>query len=74
VLQDAINNVIEITENAEYCLVFDQPLTGAGLSWRELTAWWTVRQGLTGSERDRARSLYRRLDESIDDNEPERLS
>jgi very-short-patch-repair endonuclease len=73
VLQDAINNVIEITENAEYCLVFDQPLTGAGLSWRELTAWWTLKQGLTGSERDRARSLYRRLDESMDGNEAERL-
>ncbi len=54
-------------------LVFDQPLTGAGLSWRELTAWWTLKQGLTGSERDRARSLYRRLDESMDDNEAERL-
>ena len=73
VLLDAINNVLEITENAAYCLVFDQPLTGAGLSWRELTAWWTLKQGLTGSERDRARSLYRRLDESMNGNQAERL-
>src|SRR5208282_471023 len=73
VLVDAINNVLEITENAEYCLVFDQPLTGAGLSWRELTAWWTLKQSLTGSERDRARSLYRRLDQSMGSNEAERL-
>ena len=51
VLLDAINNVLEITENAEYCLVFDQPLTGAGLSWRELTAWWTLKQR---SDRERA--------------------
>ena len=72
-LLDAINNVLEITENAEYCRVFDQPLTGAGLSWRELTAWWTLKQGPTGSERDRARSLYRRLDESMNGNEAERL-
>jgi hypothetical protein len=73
VLHDAINNDIEITENAEFCLVYDQPLTGAGLSWRELTAWWSLKQGLTGSERDRARHLYRRLDESMSSNEYERL-
>ena len=73
ILRDAINNVIEITENAEFCLVYDQPLTEKGLSWRELTAWWTSKQGLTGDERERARSLYRRLDESMADNECERL-
>src|SRR5262249_47287421 len=73
VLRDAINNVIEITENAEYCLVYDQPLTGTGLTWRELTAWWTAKQRLRGSERDRARNLYRRLDESMAGNEHERL-
>jgi hypothetical protein len=30
VLHDAVNNVIEITENAEFCLVYDQPLTRSG--------------------------------------------
>ena len=73
VLRDAINNVIEITENAEFCLVYDQPLSEKGLSWRELTAWWTLKQGLIGDEIDSARKLYRRLDEAIADNEYERL-
>ena len=72
VLRDAINNVIEITENEEYCLVYDRPLSENGLTWRELTDWWTAMRGLTGNERERARSLYRRLDESVA-NEYERL-
>jgi len=61
VLRDAINNVIEITENAEYCLVYDRPLRERGLSWRELTAWWASARGLDGTERDNARNLYQRL-------------
>jgi hypothetical protein len=73
VLRDAINNVIEITENAEFCLVYDRPLTEAGLSWRDLTAWWTSTRGLKGPERESARSLYRRLDQSMFGNQCERL-
>ena len=33
VLRDAINNVIEIVENAERCLVYDRPLAEHGLTW-----------------------------------------
>ena len=33
VLADAINNVIEIVEHADKCLVYDRPLDGSGLSW-----------------------------------------
>jgi hypothetical protein len=36
VLTDPINNTIDITENAEYSLVYDQPLAANGLTWREL--------------------------------------
>ena len=72
VLRDAISNVIEITENEQYCLVYDRPLSENGLSWRELAAWWASSQGLTGSERDSAVSLYRRLDASLA-NDCERL-
>jgi len=73
VLRDAINNIIEITENAEFCLVYDRPLTESGLSWRDLTAWWAATQALTGTERESAHSLYRRLDQSMSGNEVERL-
>jgi hypothetical protein len=32
VLRDAINNDLEIVENAESCLIYDQPLADAGLT------------------------------------------
>ncbi|KLL09860.1 hypothetical protein FrCorBMG51_22045 [Protofrankia coriariae] len=50
VLRDAINNVIEIVENAEHCLVYDRPLGEMGLSWRALTNWWTQTTALLGDE------------------------
>jgi hypothetical protein len=65
VLRDAINNVIEITENAEFCLIYDRPLSEHGLSWRGLTTWWASEQRLNGSERENATSLYRRLLKSM---------
>ena len=40
VLRDAINNVIEIIEHADACLVYDRPLH-AGLPWGDLVGWWT---------------------------------
>lgn len=41
VLRDAVNNVIDIVENAQYCLVYDCPLAERGLTWRDLVKWWT---------------------------------
>jgi hypothetical protein len=40
VLRDAVDNVIEIVENGQYCLVYDRPLGEHGLSWQELVNWW----------------------------------
>jgi very-short-patch-repair endonuclease len=73
VLRDAINNVIEITQNAEFCLVYDRPLSESGLSWRDLTAWWASLRGSGGSERETAISLYHRLLESMTDQTAEQL-
>lgn len=42
VLRDAINNDIEITKNAEFCLVYDRPVDDGGLSWKALVAWWAA--------------------------------
>jgi hypothetical protein len=67
VLQDAINNVIKVEENAEYCLVYDRPLSEAGLTWAELVDWWRAENGLGDQdELDVGRSLYLRLAESLD--------
>src|SRR6266571_2228487 len=72
VLRDAINNVIEIVENAEYCLVYDRPLAEHGLTWRELAVWWAQQHDLSADERTHARGLYERLCRSLA-NEAEHL-
>ncbi len=62
ILRDAVNNDLEIVENAEHCLVYDRPLAQAGLTWRQLIARWAGDDQLTGdAERAAARDLYRRL-------------
>jgi hypothetical protein len=63
VLRDALNNVIEIVENADKCLVYDRPLDGGGLSWGQLKAWWAERFPEAGP--DPARSLFLRLRASL---------
>ena len=74
VLRDAINNDLEITENAEHCLVYDRPLAESGLTWRELTAWWAGASDLEPEpERAAARELYARLLASVVGNGAERL-
>ena len=62
VLRAAINNVIEIVENADFCLVYDRPLAG-GLTWGELVEWWSEISPAEGS--DAARALYARLRASV---------
>ena len=63
VLRDAINNVIEIVEHADKCLVYDRPLDVSGLSWGALTAWWAETSPHAGA--DPARTLFTRLRSSI---------
>lgn len=65
VLRDAINNVVEVVENAEYCLFYDRPLSEAGLTWAELVDWWRQTKGLQGQADEAARDLYPRLSQSL---------
>ncbi len=72
VFDDAINNAIRIVENAQHCLVYDQPLDGGGLSWRTLVGWWSrIGSAPSDDEHATARSLYGRLARSVS-NGPER--
>ncbi|MDF2048864.1 hypothetical protein [Arthrobacter sp. Cr_A7] len=74
VLRDAVSNVIEITENGRYCLVYDRPLTATGLTWRDLVAWRAQSDSLDEeAELTVARELYWRLKESLGGNEAEQF-
>lgn len=74
VLDDALNNVIRITKNEKYCLVFDQPLSEQGLTWRELTRWWAGTNVLDDeTERTKSHELYHRLMRSLGSNGAEQL-
>ncbi|MEU8205878.1 hypothetical protein [Streptosporangium sp. NPDC049046] len=68
VLRSAINNDLEITENAEYCLTYTRPLTPAGLTWRDLITWWreTVPDLRNADDIQVSRNLYARLRASLD--------
>jgi very-short-patch-repair endonuclease len=74
VLRDAINNDLEIVENAEHCLIYGRPLADTGLTWRQLTAWWARSDSLADDEeRAAAHGLYARLLKSMDRNGAERF-
>lgn len=74
VLRDAVNNVIEIVENAQYCLVYDRPLAEHGLTWRDLVDWWVTTQGRPpGDFRQHALDLYERLRRSMAGNGAEEM-
>lgn len=68
VLRDAMNNDIEIVENAEFCLVYDESVPAEGLRFSHLVAWWRERERLADSvsDRDVGLSLHERLAASLD--------
>lgn len=68
VLRDAMNNDIEIVENAEHCLVYEDPIPAEGLQFSHLVAWWREREqfGEATTERDVGRTLHTRLRASLD--------
>jgi len=74
VLRDAISNDLKVVENEQYCLVYDQPLSITGLTWRQLISWWAKGESLEGEEeRAAAHELYARLMKSMERNGAERF-
>jgi hypothetical protein len=74
VLSDAISNDLEVVENEQYCLIYNQPLSITGLTWRQLTTWWAKGESLEGGEeRAAAHELYARLMKSMERNGAERF-
>ena len=72
VLADALNNTIEIVENAEYCLVYNLPIPRSGLLWQDLVEWWANSNDLAFPDRETEESLFLRLRNSLA-SPPERL-
>lgn len=74
VLRDSVSNDIEIVKNAQYCLIFDQPIPADGLTFQRLINWWRERESLVDeTDREVALALRRRLLESIGSNGAEHL-
>ena len=74
VLRDAISNDLEVVENEQYCLIYNQPLSITGLTWRQLTSWWAKGESPEGEEeRAAAHELYARLMKSMERNGAERF-
>lgn len=75
VLRDAVSNDIEIVANAEFCLVYDQPVPGEGLRFSHLVRWWREREGIPDAIDDRAvgLALHERLRGSLDGNPAEQV-
>jgi very-short-patch-repair endonuclease len=73
VLRDAVSNDIEITRNAQYCLVFDREIPADGLSFQTLIDWWRDREQLeVEDDTTVGRILHQRLESSLDGNVVER--
>lgn len=72
VLSDALNNDVQIVRNAQYCLIFDEPIPTSGLTWATLVDWWARREHIDADSRDTEASLYRRLKRSLG-SDPERM-
>lgn len=74
VFSDAINNEIKAIKNERYCLVYDRPLGGDALTWRQLCHWWADREQLTDiSEFDVWQNLLQRLGRSLDNKAERRI-
>lgn len=69
VFDDALNNDIRITKNAEHCLIYDRTISNTGLKWSELVDWYAECQGITENQEG---IFFQRLTDSMD-SDPEKI-
>lgn len=69
IIRDMISYEIEITENAEYCLIYDEPTPREGLTWGALKEWWKKEDRFLLSDEELNKSLYSRLKSSLNPND-----
>ncbi|MCZ2813170.1 hypothetical protein O2W15_17190 [Modestobacter sp. VKM Ac-2979] len=68
VLRDAVSNNVEITRNAQFCLIYDRPIGAEGLTFQALIDWWRDRESIAAGVDDRevGHRLCARLQASLD--------
>lgn len=74
IISDSLTNQIEIVENEDFCLVYNQPIKSHGLLWVELVRWWKqLTEENSISNNKSAETLHSRLKESIQNNPVEMI-
>lgn len=63
VFDDALNNDIRITKNANQCLIYNKAIPQNGLMWSELVAWYSAESGITENQEV---ALIKRLCDCLD--------
>ena len=72
-LLDAVNNHLEIMNEADKVLIYDRDFPAHGLSWKDLQDWWSDFNNLKDKNESK-NSLYRRLFSSLPENSlPQKL-
>ena len=63
VFDDALNNDIRITKNADQCLIYNRPIPQSGLMWNDLVAWYSGEFGICKNQDN---AFLRRLCDCLD--------
>lgn len=63
VFDDALNNDIRITKNANQCLIYNRPIPQNGLTWNELVEWYAAEYEIANNQE---KTFIRRLCDCLD--------
>lgn len=66
-IEDVLDLDIEILSDQDNVLVYDRPISGNGLLWRDLHTWWKDTRQITNDD-EAKKSLYYRLEASLPKN------
>ncbi|MBB6172196.1 hypothetical protein HNR23_002256 [Nocardiopsis mwathae] len=70
---DVTQGIVEITKNAEHCLMYDRPIPSTGLTVSDILAWWKNRDGIHSlPPTAQLQQLKTRLADSSPSSQPEK--
>lgn len=65
VIEDVLDVDIRIVDNAEHCIVYDQPPVEGDLTWRMLVDWWAEKNNLDSQMESTRKVLGERLIKAV---------